>query len=249
MFRLPTALALLTLGVLAVPLSAADAIQARYITGGGYHDYQALAPVITAGIGRFAHVAWDIRFGEDALANKKLGDGVDVLVYNMCYEDANPDVVENLFSFTRAGKPTVLIHCSMHSFKPSDAWTECCGQRTRRHDSYRALTTTKADPEHPIVKTFPDHWKTPGDELYQTIKLSADNHPLLVSKGEEERENVVCWLHQYGKGRVFATTLGHDMPTASQADYHHLLANGLLWTCDKLDDNGQPRTGYAAEKP
>jgi hypothetical protein len=26
-----------------------------------------------------------------------------------------------------------------------------------------------------------------------------------------------------------------------------LVARGLLWACDKLDDSGQPRPGYAAQ--
>ena len=191
---------------------------------------------------------WDIRFGLDTLGDKNLGDGADVLVYNMCYDDAEPAVIENLLNITRSGKPTVLVHCSMHSFRPSDDWTDCCGQRTRKHDAYRGFSTAKVDAEHPIMKKFPDRWTTPGDELYQTIKLAEDSHPLLMAEGEEKRESIVCWFHTYGKGRVFATTLGHDMKTASQSDYHQLLASGLLWTCDKLADDGQPREGYAAPK-
>jgi type 1 glutamine amidotransferase len=229
-------------------LPAADAIKARYITGGGWHDYKALAPVVTDGISQHAHVEWDIRFGADSLADKKIGEGADVLVYNMCFDEADPVVIEHLLNITRSGKPTVLVHCSMHSFRPSDDWTECCGQRTRKHDTYRGFSTTKVDAEHPIMKTFPDNWKTPGDELYQTIKMADDAHPLLMAAGEENRESIVCWFHTYGKGRVFATTLGHDMKTAAQSDYHQLLASGLLWACDKLADDGQPREGYAAPK-
>ena len=30
--------------------------------------------------------------------------------------------------------------------------------------------------------------------------------------------------------------------------YPQLLANGLLWVCDKLDDSGQPKSGYAGSK-
>jgi hypothetical protein len=28
-------------------------------------------------------------------------------------------------------------------------------------------------------------------------------------------------------------------------EYHRLLANGLLWACGKLGDDGKPREGYA----
>lgn len=227
---------------------AADPLKARYFTGGGWHDYKALAPVVTEGIGKHANVEWDIRFGVDELSNKDLAEGADVLVYNLCFDEADPAVIARLLDITRSGKPTVLVHCAMHSFKVSEGWRECCGQRTQRHDAYRGFSTTKADAEHPILKKFPNQWQTPGDELYQTIQLSEDSHPLLVAQGEGNRESCVCWFHMYGKGRVFATTLGHDMKTAAQDDYHQLLASGLLWACDKLGDDGEPKSGYAAQK-
>jgi len=34
------------------------------------------------------------------------------------------------------------------------------------------------------------------------------------------------------------------MLTIGQNEYHHLLANGLLWACGKLDDQGKPAAGY-----
>src|SRR6185437_2017951 len=71
---------------------------------------------------------------------------------------------------------------------------------------------------------------------------------LLISTGVREKErhptNVVAWQHMNGQGRVFGTTLGHDMKTSQDPHYQQLLANGLLWACDKLDDNGQPKLGY-----
>ena len=38
----------------------------------------------------------------------------------------------------------------------------------------------------------------------------------------------------FGKGRVFHTTLGHDMKTGNDPAYHRLLANGILWACGQL---------------
>jgi type 1 glutamine amidotransferase len=56
----------------------------------------------------------------------------------------------------------------------------------------------------------------------------------------------VSWTSSYGKGRVFATTLGHDMKTASLPTYQRLLADGLLWACGKRGDDGEPAAGYGA---
>ena len=122
----------------------------------------------------------------------------------------------------------------MHTFRGSEDWTDLCGMRTRRHDPYAALAVVKADKQHPVLKQLPDEWKTPGDEMYQTIKLGDRAKVLLRGKNDKlKSEHVVCWTSTYGKGNVFATTLGHDLKTAKMPEYHRLLANGLLWACGK----------------
>jgi type 1 glutamine amidotransferase len=57
---------------------------------------------------------------------------------------------------------------------------------------------------------------------------------------------VVCWTYQFEKGRVFCTTLGHDLKTATAPEYLQLLVNGLLWSCGKLETDRKPAAGYAA---
>ncbi|MCC7084359.1 MAG: ThuA domain-containing protein [Pirellulales bacterium] len=230
---------------------AVKPLKVLYITGGVYHDYEKLTPLLTDGMKKHANVEFDIKWGLDAIRDKKLGEGYDSIVYNICYgEDNDPPLIENFLRVTREGKPTVLVHCSMHCFRASDAWTECCGMRTRRHDPYRAFGTEKVTAEHPAIKQFPDDWKTPGDELYQTINLPETSTPLLRSTRLDEngKKSTVCWVHKYGKANVFGTTLGHDIKTCEQDDYHRLLAHGLLWSCGKLDENGKPKAGYAAAK-
>jgi hypothetical protein len=103
-----------------------------------------------------------------------------------------------------------------------------------------------AVPEHPITKFFPNDWKTAGDELYQTISIDPQSHPLLKAKSPRDgREHVVCWTYQSGAARVFATTLGHDMITSASPEYLRLVANGLLWTCGRLEPDGKPAAGYS----
>lgn len=250
----------LSMGLLAyyaVAALAADKAQETkplkvlYITGGGYHDYEKLTPLLTEGMKKHSNVEFEVKWGLEALRDKNLGEGYDAIVYNFCFgQDNDTPMIENAIRVTREGKPTMLVHCAMHTFQASDAWTECCGQRTRRHDPYRAFGTEKVKADHPAIKQFPDDWKTPGDELYQTIDLPKTSTPLLQSSRLDEngKKSTVCWVHEFGKASVFGTTLGHDMKTCKQDDYHRLLAYGLLWTCDKLDDDGKPKAGYEAKK-
>lgn len=236
-----------------LPASAQDSppkLKALLITGGGYHDYKALNPLITKKVSALAHVHIDVKYGLETLRNPKFADGFDIVIYNFCFGDEkNKTLIENALKVTRDGKPTMLVHCAMHTFQPSDEWTDCCGMRTRVHDPYRAFAVIKANKNHPIVKKLPNEWPTPGDELYQTIKLGERSTPLLIGKAPKAKvEHVVAWVSTYGKGKVFATTLGHDMNTVKLPVYHRLLANGLLWACDKLDKNGEAMKGYGGSE-
>ncbi len=225
-------------------------IKALLITDGGYHNYPVLNPIITTKVSELVNVEFTVKKGVEPLKDAKFADGFDIVAYNFCFsEEKNKDLIENALRTAREGKPTMLIHCAMHTFMASDEWTDCCGMRTRRHDPYRAFSVIKVSKNHPITQTLPDQFPTPGDELYQTIKLGDRSTPLLIGKADQAKiDHVVAWVSTYGKGKVFATTLGHDVKTTNLPVYHRLLANGLLWACEKLDEKGQPLPGYAAPK-
>jgi len=232
--------------------AAQKPLKALFLTGGGYHDYEKLVPHLTTNISQLVNVIFDVSFDLNLLKNEKFADAYDVVVYDVCFDEADSALLENALKVTRDGKPTVMIHCAVHAFRRSDKvreWENCCGMRSKVHDPYHAFATEKLNKTHPLLKHFPDHWETPGDELYQTIEMIESAQPLLrVKSAHDGREHIVCWTHTYGRGRVFATTLGHDMKTAQSTDYLRLLANGILWACDKLDNEGKPAAGFSAPK-
>lgn len=222
-------------------------LKVAFFTGGGYHDYKKLSPLLTEKMAELVHAKFDVKWDLAGMQELKDGAGYDAVVYNTCFDDAKDDLglIERLRTVTREGKPTMMVHCAVHTFRVNKDWAECCGQLSRKHDPYQAFGTEKADKDHSVLKTWPDDWKTPGDELYNTIEFHKNSKALLKAKSPKDgKEHVVCWTAEYGKGRVFATTLGHDMKTAGQADYHRLLAYGLLWACGKLGEDGKPLKGY-----
>jgi type 1 glutamine amidotransferase len=187
-----------------------------------------------------ANATFTTKFDMDILRDAHFADGYDAVVYDLCFDKADDDVlIEHALNATRAGKPTVMIHCAVHAFRYSPKireWETCCGMRSKVHDKYEPFTVTKLDPASPITTQFPDGWKTEGDELYQTISIDPASHPLLKVKSPQDgREHIVCWTAKYGQGRVFATTLGHDMKTAATPEYMRLVANGLLWATGRLE--------------
>ncbi len=241
-------------------------IKVLFISGGGYHDYAGLSPFLTKEIANRANIEFEILRGSNdgnkipaILKDPKLGEGYDAIIYDLCYgADQHPsaEVYSQVFEVTKAGKPTVLVHCAMHCFRPAKDWAEFAGMRTHRHEAFGPFPVHPADKNDPIVNGWPEDWTTKGDELYVTDETYPETRKLLIAVSPHEKdkdgnpkENVVAWQHTLGKGRVFGTTLGHDMKTAADAKYLQLLTNGLLWSCDKLDDSGKPKAGYEGPGP
>lgn len=215
------------------------ALKALWLYGGGYHDYAKQVPLLSSNLARQVQVTFDFADTLDRLKNPAFADAYDVVVYDFCFSDVEPALLENMLRVLRGGKPAVMIHCAVHAFRNSPQireWENAVGMRSKVHDRFEPFHTEKADPGHPVMKGFPNHWETSGDELYQTIEMTPDSHPLLKAKSPQDgREHIVCWTHTYGKGRVFATTLGHDLHTSDNPEYIGLLSRGLLWACGQPD--------------
>jgi len=234
--------------VLAVGVQAEAAkLKGLWTTGGCCHDYKKHAPLLSEKIGQYANAEFDIVFGLEQFKNKDYAKDYDLVVYDLCYAgEKDKDLIGNIVGTIKSGKPAIIIHCSLHTFRDIDwdDWREAMGMTSKRHDKFRALKTKKVA-EHPTTKFWPEDWETPGDELYQTIKFWPSATALMtVHSPQSDKDHVVTWINQCGDGRVFATTLGHNMLTVGQDDYHKLLANGVLWVCKKLDDQGKPVAGY-----
>jgi hypothetical protein len=253
-----------------ISAKAAEPIKALMLVGGCCHDYKTMPGVLTQKISALANVKFDIKFlasaEEDAalLRNPHFADGYDVVVYDICFGEKWKDGdYDGALQVAKEGKPAVFIHCSMHTFRPprnandpelkereaiADAkWHALVGMDSRVHDKYGPFAVEKADKDNPILKSFPDDWKTAGDEMYNTIKMMPTATPLLKAKSPQTGKiHTVAWINHYGKTRIFGTTLGHDMKTGGDADYQKLLACGVLWACDKLGDDGKPVAGYGA---
>lgn len=223
-------------------------LKVLFVSGGGWHDYEKQVPYITAQLTQLLNLTIVAQTGLEGLRDPKFADPYDAVVYDVCFDDAPEAILDNALAATRLGKPAVMIHCSVHAFRRSPKvheWETCCGMRSKVHDAYGPFTVTRQDPANPVTKQFPAEWKTPGDELYQTISIEPESRQLLKAKSPQDgREHLVCWTYDFGKGRVFSTTLGHDMKTITSPHYIRLLANGLLWTCGKLDSEGKAAAGY-----
>jgi len=95
------------------------------------------------------------------------------------------------------------------------------------------------------MKGFPALWHDPApDELYRIVKVCPIARRWPRGLARKARSIPVSGLILTAKARVFGTTLGHSDTTMSSDTYLDLLTRGLLWACDKLDENGKPKEGF-----
>jgi type 1 glutamine amidotransferase len=89
--------------------------------------------------------------------------------------------------------------------------------------------------KHPISKGLPAAWLHDTDELYDRLRGPAENLDLLATalsapeqKGTGEHEPILFTIG-YGKGRIFHTTLGHDVPAMQCVGFIVTLQRGAEW--------------------
>jgi len=90
-------------------------------------------------------------------------------------------------------------------------------------------------PQHPIMKGLPATWMHQGDELYarlrgpgqhMTVLATAYSDPANLGSGRDEPQLMVL---TFGRGRIFHTTLGHDVNAMSSVDFVTTFQRGTEW--------------------
>lgn len=243
--------------------AAADAepIRALMITGGGWHDYENQKNILADGISARANVDWTIvHEGTEGDTNERARhkitiqqepgweEGFDVVLYNTCFSGVTDvSLINDIVRVHEEGMPAVVIHCTMHTYRDAetDAWRDFLGVETRQHEAHRPFTVENMAPGHPIMKDFPETWKTPKGELYMIEGVRDGVTSLARAYGvDTEKHHLTIWTNNHGKGRVFGTTIGHHNETMAAREYLDVLTRGLLWAAGKLQDDGSPAAGY-----
>lgn len=103
------------------------------------------------------------------------------------------------------------------------------------HGTFHPFKMVTRKKDHPITKGVPTMWMHNADELYDRLRGPAENMEILVTaySAKEERgtgrDEPIMMVINYGKGRIFHTTLGHGNESQECVGFITYLQRGTEW--------------------
>lgn len=122
---------------------------------------------------------------------------------------------QGLLDWIKAGHAFIGIHAASDTFHGWPGYIDMLGGEFKHHGPQVSVDCLNQDPSNPATASLPKTWTIQQEEIYQFKNYDPSKvHDLLImDKHPEHKEQSghfpVSWCKEYGKGRVFYTSLGH----------------------------------------
>jgi type 1 glutamine amidotransferase len=226
-----------------------DRLRALIVTGHHHpaHDWRATTAALLHGLEQDPRVLVDVTETPDDLALPRLND-YQLVVLNYCNWE-KPGLSEAAKThFTRwlgNGGGVAVVHFANGAFHASlpgvaadSDWPEYRRIARRAwdhrgpsgHDAYGPFRVEMTGVDHPITRGLGAFDTV--DELYFRQAGEEPITPLATARSKVTgRDEPMAWAHDYGKGRVFQTVLGHSAESVRKAA--PLLRRGAVWAAGR----------------
>ena len=159
----------------------------------------------------------------------------------------------------KSGKGFVGMHSATDTFHHFEPYLDMIGGEFKTHAQQLEVQPINEDPQCPACAHLGKDWKV-FDEIYQMKNFDSSKvHGLLTLdkkpdvKDPAPGEYPIAWCKEYGKGRVFYTSLGHredvwdpawkdrkNSPEVAEAYQKHIL-EGIKWALHLENWNAKPQ--------
>jgi type 1 glutamine amidotransferase len=229
---------LFSLWVAAGCVLAANTTNVLIVTGVDHpaHDWRKTAPALKALLEEDKRLG--VRIVEDPafLDSAALTNYAVVVLHFQNWNVPGPGDAarENLRRFVANGGGLVSVHFACGAWYGE--WPEFQniigrvwhGSNGSQHDRRGPFQVRIVDAAHPVTRGLAD-FET-DDELYTCLVGETPIHLLADAKSKvDQREHPMAFTRDYGKGRVFLTTLGHDVRALTNSSAPQLIRQGCAW--------------------
>lgn len=164
--------------------------------------------------------------------------------------------LEALLQWVKDGGAFLAVHSGTDTLGDWEPYWEMIGGTFDGHPWNAGdppITIDVEDPSHPAALPVPHGWSI-QDEIYQFRNYSRDRIHVILSmdaasvKGKGKRADndyAIAWCRDYGKGKVFYTSLGHREDVWTNPTYQAHLLGGILWALGVPGNPGDATPGLA----
>ncbi|MGD0092286.1 MAG: ThuA domain-containing protein, partial [Planctomycetota bacterium] len=209
------------------------------VTGIDYpgHIWKETYPVLRAALNQDKRLLVDVAEDPKILCSQEINDYAALIIHFMNWQKPDPGepAHANLKAFVEGGKGMVMTHFACGAFQDVQPWPEfrnlagrVYDRKLRGHDPFGKFEVRISDVKHPVTEGLANFEVT--DELYTCLAGELPITVLAVATSKVDKKDYpMALVREYGKGRTFQTTLGHNAQVWQTPGPAELIRRGTAW--------------------